>query len=85
MILALASIWLKEKGFDDLVRMSSMLRPDELLVMVGKMTPEQKAALPESVLRIDRTDNVQQLAALYSTAVALVNPTWQDNYPTNLY
>ena len=81
-ILALASIWLKEKGFDDLVRMSSMLRPDELLVMVGKMTPEQKAALPESVLRIDRTDNVQQLAALYSTAVALVNPTWQDNYPT---
>ena len=60
----------------------SMLRPDELLVMVGKMTPEQKAALPESVLRIDRTDNVQQLAALYSTAVALVNPTWQDNYPT---
>ncbi|MDY4630931.1 MAG: glycosyltransferase, partial [Candidatus Cryptobacteroides sp.] len=66
-ILALASIWLKEKGFDDLVRRSSMLRPDELLVMVGKMTPEQKAALPESVLRIDRTDNVQQLAALYST------------------
>ena len=47
-----------------------------------RFTPEQKAALPESVLRIDRTDNVQQLAALYSTAVALVNPTWQDNYPT---
>ncbi|MBR6423444.1 MAG: glycosyltransferase, partial [Bacteroidales bacterium] len=31
---------------------------------------------------IERTENVGKLAALYATATAFVNPTWQDNYPT---
>jgi glycosyltransferase involved in cell wall biosynthesis len=31
---------------------------------------------------IRRTENVRQLAELYSAATAFVNPTWQDNYPT---
>lgn len=81
-ILGLASIWLREKGFDDLVKMASGLRTDEVLVMVGGMSPEQKSSLPEGVVSVSRTENVQQLAALYSAAVAFVNPTWQDNYPT---
>lgn len=81
-ILGLASIWSKEKGFDDLLTLSSMLNEDEVLVMVGKMSPEQIAALPKSVISISRTSNVEQLVALYSCASAFVNPTWQDNYPT---
>ena len=81
-ILGLASIWMKEKGFDDFVELSSMLSEDEVIVMVGRMTDEQKRRLPEGIVTIGRTDNVQQLAALYSAAVAFVNPTWQDNYPT---
>ena len=59
-----------------------MLSEDEVIVMVGRMTEEQKRRLPEGIVTIGRTDNVQQLAALYSAAVAFVNPTWQDNYPT---
>ena len=50
--------------------------------MVGKMTPEQEKSLPKSITYIRRTDNVAELAELYSAATAFVNPTWQDNYPT---
>ena len=31
---------------------------------------------------MERTSDVEALARLYSGATALVNPTWQDNYPT---
>ena len=80
-ILGVASIWMEEKGWDDFMQMAAQLRPDEVIVLVG-VTEEQKKALPANVIGISRTENVHQLAELYSAAVALVNPTWQDNYPT---
>lgn len=80
-ILGLASIWLKEKGVDDFIRLSRMLHPDEKIVMVG-VDEATRARLPENIITIKRTDNVAELAALYSAATAFVNPTWQDNYPT---
>lgn len=80
-ILGLASIWSKEKGWDDFMEMSKMLNGDEVIVMVG-VTEEQQKRLPENVVGIRRTENVRQLAELYSASVAFVNPTWQDNYPT---
>lgn len=81
-VLAVASIWLPEKGLPDLVRLADLLDPDIRLVIVGRMTAEQKATLPGRVIAISRTDNAAALAELYSEALCLVNPTWQDNYPT---
>ncbi len=80
-ILGLASIWCKEKGWDDFVKMSKMLDEDEVIVMVG-VSEQQMQQLPKGVVGIRRTENVRQLAELYSAATAFVNPTWQDNYPT---
>ena len=80
-ILALTSIWSKEKGWDDLVEMSKMLNDNELIVMVG-VNDKQLEQLPNNIVGIKRTENVQQLAELYSAADVFVNPTWQDNYPT---
>ena len=80
-ILGLASIWSKEKGWDDFMAMSKMLNEDEVIVMVG-VTEKQMEQLPEGIVGIRRTENVRQLAELYSAATAFVNPTWQDNYPT---
>ena len=80
-ILGVASIWMAEKGWDDFMQMAPLLRDDEVIVLVG-VTEEQKKKLPANVIGISRTENVHQLAELYSAAVAFVNPTWQDNYPT---
>jgi glycosyltransferase involved in cell wall biosynthesis len=80
-ILGVASIWMEEKGWNDFMQMAAQLRPDEVIVLVG-VTEEQKKTLPANVIGISRTENVHQLAELYSAAVAFVNPTWQDNYPT---
>ena len=80
-ILGVASIWMEEKGWNDFMQMAPLLRDDEVIVLVG-VTEEQKKKLPANVIGISRTENVHQLAELYSAAVAFVNPTWQDNYPT---
>ncbi|MBR5100842.1 MAG: glycosyltransferase [Bacteroidales bacterium] len=81
-VLAVASIWLPEKGLPDLARLTELLSPDIRLAVVGRMGAEQRTALPPQVTVIDRTADASALAELYSEALALVNPTWQDNYPT---
>lgn len=81
LILGVTSIWCREKGWDDFMELATMINEDEAIVLVG-VTQEQMRKLPHNVTGIPRTENVAQLAALYSAATALVNPTWQDNYPT---
>ena len=79
--LGVASIWMEEKGWNDFMQLAGMLNPDEVIVLVG-VKEEQKKGLPATIVPISRTDNLKQLAELYAAAEALVNPTWQDNYPT---
>lgn len=78
--LAVASIWLPEKGLQDLEKLSSVLDADERLVVVGKRPSGHR--FPRNVVCLERTADAAALAALYTETVALVNPTWQDNYPT---
>lgn len=80
-ILGVASIWSREKGLDDFINMAGMVAEDEVIVLVG-VDAKTKALLPANVVAIERTENIGQLAQLYSAAEAFVNPTWQDNYPT---
>lgn len=80
-LLGVASIWSKEKGLDDFIRMSELLSGDEVIVLVGVKADEKKR-LPSNIVGISRTENMHQLAELYSAADVFVNPTWQDNYPT---
>lgn len=80
-ILGVASIWSQKKGFGDFIEMSGRLRDDEVIVLVG-IEESRLRYLPHNIVGITRTDNVSELAALYSAADVFVNPTWQDNYPT---
>lgn len=80
-LLGVASIWSREKGLDDFIELASMLNGDERIVLVGVDATTQKR-LPDNIIGITRTENIHQLAELYSAADAFINPTWQDNYPT---
>lgn len=81
LLLGVASIWSHEKGLDDFIRMAQLLADDELIVLVG-IKPSERRRLPPNIVGIARTENVRELAELYSAADAFLNPTWQDNYPT---
>ncbi len=80
-LLGLASIWSQEKGLDDLIEMASMLHDDEQMVLVG-VDAKTMRRLPANITGITRTENIRQLAELYSAAAVFLNPTYQDNFPT---
>lgn len=80
-LLGVASIWSKEKGLDDFITLSGMLNENERVILVG-VDAETQRHLPRNIIGINRTENVHELAELYSAADVFVNPTWQDNYPT---
>lgn len=80
-ILGVASIWDRRKGLDDFIQLSKKLSVNEQIVLVG-LSNKQITGLPEGIIGINRTENVDELAALYSVADVFVNPTWVDNFPT---
>ena len=80
-ILGVASVWDERKGLADFKRLAPKLDRNYQIVLVG-LTEKQILDLPEKIIGIARTENVQELASLYSAADVFVNPTWQDNFPT---
>lgn len=49
--------------------------------MVG-LSNNQIKNLPDGILGISRTTNMEELAQIYSESTVLVNPTYSDNFPT---
>lgn len=80
-ILGVASVWEERKGLPDFVKLRQMLPSDIDIKLVG-LTAEQISKLSEGIEGISRTNSQSELAQLYSGAVAFVNPTYEDNFPT---
>lgn len=80
-ILGVSSSWVKSKGIDDFIEISKQLEDKYQIILVG-LTKKQKDLLPNNIMGITHTDNVEQLAALYTVADVFVNPTYEDNFPT---
>lgn len=80
-ILGCASTWDKRKGFNDFLKLSKKLNTKQIILLVG-LSKKQFKKLTANIIGINRTENIKELVALYSSADAFVNPTWQDNFPT---
>jgi len=81
MLLGVANIWDQRKGLNDFIQLRKMLSKDISICLVGLKEAELKC-LPEGIVGIKRTDNINDLAKLYATADVFVNPTYVDNFPT---
>lgn len=80
-IIGVASPFTPKKGFDDFIQMRRML-PDEYQIVLVGLTTEQINLLPAGITGIARTQNISELASLYSAADVFVNLTYADNFPT---
>lgn len=80
-ILGVASVWNTRKGFDEFIKLRSILPINYRIILVG-LSQKQISILPEGIIGIKRTEDVQHLAKLYSMADVFVNPTLEDNFPT---
>lgn len=83
-VLGVASVWDERKGLKYFIELSKKLSNDYKIVVVG-VNENQKKELPNNILAITRTNNVKELAEIYTAADVFVNPTLEDNFPnTNL-
>ncbi|MDY5024539.1 MAG: glycosyltransferase [Candidatus Egerieousia sp.] len=81
-IIAVSNVWYRNKGEDDIYKLRQMLPLQEYEIFMVGLSSEQVRNLPDGITGIQRTQNVQELAQLYSIADVLINPTYEDNFPT---
>ena len=78
--LAVAADWDERKGLRYLLEVAPVLDERIQLVVLG-LTQTQIESLPTGILGQNATASTQELAAWYSLAQCLVNPTMEDNMP----
>lgn len=79
-LLSVAGEWDERKGLNHLLNLSKMLPDDFCLVIVGVNRVIE--GLNTNTITIKRTENIDELAKLYSAAFIFINPTLEDNFPT---
>lgn len=80
-VLGVASVWTEKKGFSDFIRISQILDEEYQVILVG-LTKKQINYLPQNVIGLEKTNDINELAKIYSAADVFVNPTYEDTYPT---
>lgn len=80
-VLGVAYPWDTRKGLSDFFKLRMLLSDEIDIVLVG-LSKAQIPELPKGIIGIMRTNSVGELAQLYSGAIAFVNTTYEDNYPT---
>lgn len=76
-VLAVSSVWKKEKGLNTLLTLSKKLPDNVCIVMVG-LDKDQLDLLPDNVIGILRTESVTELASIYACADLLINPSEEE-------
>lgn len=78
-LIAVATSWSKNKGWNDYIELSKVLPNQFVIVLVG-VTKKQKSTLPPQIIGIERTDDTKELAALYSHAEIVLNLSYQETF-----
>lgn len=79
-VLAAAAEWDERKGLRYLLQAAGLLGEEFQVVVLG-LGPEQIASLPKGILGLAATGSTWELAAWYTLAGCLANPTMEDNMP----
>lgn len=80
MILGVANVWDERKRLSALIELAKDFQDKNAKVVVVGLNEKQKAALPEGIIGITRTENARQLAKLYSAADVFVSTSVEESF-----
>lgn len=80
-ILGVASVWSTSKGLADFIKLRRLLPENYHITLIG-LSKTQIRQLPEGIVGIERTNNVEELVEYYNKADVFVNSTYEDSFPT---
>ena len=81
-IIAVSSPWHPAKGELDIYKLRAILSDEDFEIIMVGLSANQMKKLPTGIIGIQRTQNVNELAKLYSDSDVLINPTYADTFPT---
>ncbi|MBX9187775.1 glycosyltransferase [Bacteroides sp. K03] len=80
-ILGVANVWEKRKGFLDFIKLAHFLSDDFVIILIG-LNKKQMRKCPPNIIGISHTGSISELASYYNRADVFLNLTYEDNYPT---
>jgi len=80
-VLGVTGVWDERKGLNVFIELSKLLDESYKIILVG-LTEQQKKHLPNNIIGIIRTENIERLAEIYSASDVFLNPTFEDTFPT---
>lgn len=78
-ILAASTAWGEMKGLYDFFKLADMLSAEEHIVLIG-LTDKIIRNMPQSIIGLKRTDNVKELAKLYSIADVVLSLSYMETF-----
>lgn len=81
LLLGVASQWGERKGLLTFIELAEKLDSSYKVILVG-VTEKEKSELPSNIISITRTNNIKELAEIYTAVDLFVNPTLEDTFPT---
>lgn len=78
-ILGVSNIWDDQKGLEDFLSLSKLVNKDDIIFLIG-LSKKQIRKLPDNVIGIKRTENIQELVELYANADVLFNPSKEETF-----
>lgn len=81
-ILGVASEWTERKGLRDFIKLNKLIDKNLYVIVIVGVNEKQIRLLPHDIIAITRTENVNKLIEIYSSAFVYFNPTYEDNFPT---
>lgn len=79
LILGVANVWGQRKGLSDFLKLASVLDDSFSVVLVG-LSEKQRRQLPSNIIGLPRTNNLEKLAEIYSSADVFVNPSLEETF-----
>ncbi len=77
-LLTVATNWNERKGINDLIKLSQMISEDEQIVCIGQQLG--LTALPDNIISIEKTDNIDILRGWYSAANVFINLSKEETF-----
>lgn len=78
-LIAVSTSWAKQKGFDDYLKLSTLLPSDMIIVLIG-LPKEYRKTLPQNILGIERTESIDELVDWYNIADIVLNLSIQESF-----
>jgi putative colanic acid biosynthesis glycosyltransferase len=78
-LLGVATGWGERKGFGDFLKLAELLKDRYQIVLLG-LSETQIKGLPENITGLQRTESIEELAAIYNAADIVLNLSSQESF-----